>query len=212
MYLHGVADNRASGSGVLERFQKMGFDVVAYDSRAHGESGGNAATYGFYEKEDLQRVVSSFKPGPVFLIGSSLGAAVALQTAALEPRISGVVAAESFADFRTVVNERAPWVFSRNAVAKSIYLAENEAGFQIDAVSPETAARSIRVPVLLIHGEADSATPPHHSRRIFNALEGHKRLILVPNAEHNESLRGDVWKDIADWIDTIASGNLPLSQ
>lgn len=43
IYLHGVADNRSSGAGVLERFRKRGFDVIAYDIRAHGASGGNAA-------------------------------------------------------------------------------------------------------------------------------------------------------------------------
>ncbi|RYD40231.1 MAG: hypothetical protein EOP83_35575, partial [Verrucomicrobiaceae bacterium] len=46
IYLHGVADNRASGAGVMQRFQKHGFEVIAYDSRAHGESGGNSCTYG----------------------------------------------------------------------------------------------------------------------------------------------------------------------
>ncbi len=55
VYLHGVADNRASGAGVIKRFQKRGFDVVAYDSRAHGESGGDACTYGYFEKEDIER-------------------------------------------------------------------------------------------------------------------------------------------------------------
>jgi pimeloyl-ACP methyl ester carboxylesterase len=38
IYLHGIADNRTSGAGVVERFVNRGFDVIAYDSRAHGES------------------------------------------------------------------------------------------------------------------------------------------------------------------------------
>ena len=86
IYLHGVADNRASGAGVIERFRKRGFDVVAYDSRAHGESDGDACTYGFYEKQDLRRVLDSVGVGPIVLVGCSLGAAVALQLAADEPR------------------------------------------------------------------------------------------------------------------------------
>jgi pimeloyl-ACP methyl ester carboxylesterase len=44
VYLHGIADNRASAGGVIDRFGKRGFDVVAYDSRAHGESAGDACT------------------------------------------------------------------------------------------------------------------------------------------------------------------------
>lgn len=41
IYLHGVADNRGSATGVVERFAPRGFDVVAYDSRSHGASEGD---------------------------------------------------------------------------------------------------------------------------------------------------------------------------
>ena len=202
IYLHGVADNRVSGQGIIERFQKRGFDVLAYDSRAHGESGGAACTYGFHEKEDLRRVLDTLKPGPVILIGSSLGGAVALQTAAIDPRVTAVVAAEVFSDFRTVATERAPFVFTPGMIEKAFRLAEEQAHFKVDEVSPMAAAKNIKVPVLLIHGEADTDTPPAHSQRIHDALVGTKRLLLVPGARHNESLSAnETWDQIAEWID-----------
>jgi|GEM_PF-1589722 len=207
IYLHGAADNRASGAGVIERFLKRGFDVVAYDSRAHGESGGHGSTYGFFEKEDLRRVMDTLDPGPIVLVGSSLGAAVALQAAACDRRISAVVAAESFSDLRTVVTERAPFFFTAAIIGKSIQLAEKLGNFQMDAVSPECAARAITAPVLLIHGAADADTLPDHSHRVFAALAGPKRLILVPGAGHSESLRGNVWEEIEGWIDTVLSAS-----
>src|SRR5687767_10910697 len=40
VYLHGIADNRRSGIGIAQRFTPQGYDVLAYDARAHGESGG----------------------------------------------------------------------------------------------------------------------------------------------------------------------------
>jgi uncharacterized protein len=205
IYLHGFADNRASGAGVMERFRRRGFDVVAYDSRAHGESGGGASTYGFHEKEDLRRVLDTLEPGPVVLIGASLGAAVALQAAAVDPRISAVVAAETFSDLRTVVTERAPFFFAGDTVNNAIKLAGEKGSFQIDEVSPAMAARRIAVPVLLIHGASDTATPPDHSRRVFENLAGPKRMIIVAGAGHNESLRGKTWDEIERWIDTVAS-------
>lgn len=82
VYLHGVADNRASGVGTIARFLRRGFEVVTYDSRAHGGSGGEACTYGFFEKDDLKLVIDTVRRLPVVLIGTSLGAAVALQHAA----------------------------------------------------------------------------------------------------------------------------------
>ena len=65
------------------------------------------------------------------------------------------------------------------------------------------AAAEIKSPVLLIHGAADWDTPPAHSQRVLAALAGPKRLILVPGAGHNESLRGAVWDEIERWLDGV---------
>ena len=62
---------------------------VAYDSRAHGESEGDVCTYGFFEKRDLHQVLDSIGPGPIALVGTSRGAAVALQEAAEDARVAG---------------------------------------------------------------------------------------------------------------------------
>src|SRR5512133_728363 len=59
VYLHGIADNRASGTWIAEQLVPRGFDVHAYDSRAHGESGGDACTYGVHEKRDLVRALDA---------------------------------------------------------------------------------------------------------------------------------------------------------
>jgi pimeloyl-ACP methyl ester carboxylesterase len=203
VYLHGIADNRSSGTGVIERFGARGFDTVTYDSRGHGESDGDICTYGFFEKEDLRRVVDTLGPGPIVLIGTSLGAAVALQHAARDSRVAAVVAVESFSDLRTVATERAPFVFTPGLLERAFTLAEQQGQFRIAAVSPEIAARSIQRPVLVIHGAADVETPPAHAQRVFAALAGPKRLILVPGAPHNGSLRGEIWIEIERWLDDV---------
>jgi pimeloyl-ACP methyl ester carboxylesterase len=207
VYLHGIADNRASGSGIIDRFVPRGFDVVVYDSRAHGESGGEACTYGVLEKVDLSRVLDQLDPAPVVAIGTSLGGAVALQAAADDSRIAAVVAAETFSDLRTVVTERAPFFFSRRAVAGALERAGRDGQFDTDAASPAAAARRIRNPVFLVHGADDHETSPDHSRRIFTALTGPKRLVIVPGATHNTSLHGNIWLEIEAWINNA----LPLA-
>lgn len=201
VYMHGVADNRTSSVGVIDRFVERDYEVVAYDSRAHGESGGTACTYGFREKGDLRRVLDQLEPGPVALIGTSLGAAVALQTAAEDSRVATVVAAETFSDLRTIVADRAPFFFTQGAIARAFQRAEREGRFVVSEVSPLAAAARVRVPVLLVHGGRDVDTPAYHSRRVFAALPGPKRLVIVPEAAHNTSLHGDVWQEIEDWID-----------
>lgn len=203
VYLHGIADNRTSAAGVIDRFGGRGFDVVAYDSRAHGESDGDVCTYGFFEKRDLHRVLDTVGPGPIVLVGTSLGAAVALQEAAEDTRVTAVVAAETYSDLRTVATERAPFFFTSGVIGRAFQLAEERGRFQVDAVSPVVAAARIKIPVLLLHGADDTATPPAHSERVLAALRGPKRLILVPGAGHNESLGGKAWTEIERWLEGV---------
>jgi uncharacterized protein len=199
--LHGVADNRRGAAGLVSRFGKQGLAVAAYDSRGHGESDGEFCTYGFHEKEDLRRVIATVPPGPVILFGTSLGGAVALQAAAGEPRVSGVVAAETFSDLATVVRDRAPRITPGFLLKRAFRIAGDRGDFDVEAVSPVRAAASIRVPVLLIHGAEDRDTGPDHSRRIYAALAGEKRLIVVPGAGHGQSLGGpDVWREIEQFV------------
>lgn len=180
IYLHGSADNRTSGLHVAERYAARGFDVLLYDSRAHGESDGDSCTYGYYEKDDLRRAMDDVQVRPIVVIGVSLGGAVALQAAAVDQRISTVVAVSTFSDLRTVATERAPSFASKENIEQAFRLAETTAHFRVDDVSPVAIAKDIPVPVLLIHGQNDRETPPAHSQRVFAALRGPKRLIVVP--------------------------------
>src|SRR4030095_9338688 len=75
-------------------------------------------------KDDLRRVLDSLDPGPVVLMGSSLGAAVALQEAADDRRVTVVVAAETFSDLRTIARERAPFFFTSSIITREFRLAE----------------------------------------------------------------------------------------
>jgi pimeloyl-ACP methyl ester carboxylesterase len=108
---------------------------------------------------DLRRVLNTFEPGPIVLVGTSLGAAVALQEAAEDRRVSAVVAAETFSDLRTVAVERAPFFFTPTMIRRAFQLAGQRGHFEIDAVSPAIAAGEIKVLVLLVHGEADTDSP-----------------------------------------------------
>ena len=212
IYLHGTADNRGSSVGIIRRFTAGGFDVVAYDSRRHGASEGEFCTYGYFEKLDLRRVIDTLPSQPVILFGTSLGAGVALQEASDDRRVFGVIAVEVFSDLRTVARERAPFFLTRGTIRRAFRIAEARGHFEVDDVSPVASAQSITAPVLLIHGARDRDTPPAHSQRVFDALNGPKRLILVQGAGHNQSLADPaVWKDVDAWIElalAAASGTM----
>jgi pimeloyl-ACP methyl ester carboxylesterase len=144
------------------------------------------------------------------LFGSSLGAAVALQAAAIEPRVRGVIAQSTFSDLDAIAQDRRPWIATAAEVEGALALAEQRGRFRVAGVSPRTAATHLRMPVLLIHGDADTETRPEHSRRVFDALAGPKRLILVAGAGHNDVLAREwVWVEIERWLARIGPASPP---
>lgn len=203
VYLHGIGDNRDSSTGVIDRFVRRGFTVVVYDSRGHGRSAGEGCTYGFFEKQDLRRVLDQAAIDRAIAIGHSLGGAVALQAAAIDPRIIGVVSVSTFADLRSIATERAPFVFTPALIDAAFMRAEHAAHFIVDEASPLKAAARIGVPVFIIHGAVDRGTRATHSERVFAALREPKRLLIVPNAGHNDVLGKNIWPEIESWIDAL---------
>jgi pimeloyl-ACP methyl ester carboxylesterase len=204
VYLHGIADNRRSGLGVAQRFGPKGYDVLVYDSRGHGASDGDTCTYGVYEAADLSRALDAVGARRAVLFGSSLGAAVALQAAARDPRVSGVIAQSSFCDLEAIARYRAPFIASRSEVDQALALAGARGRFQVAEASPRMAAARVHVPVLLLHGMDDRETPPDHSRQIFAALTGPRQLLLVPGAGHNDVLaRESSWSAIERWLQAL---------
>jgi len=209
VYLHGVADNRGSSTGIAAHFVPLGFDVASYDSRAHGDSEGEFCTYGYYEKTDLARVLDRLDQPPFIVMGTSLGAAVALQAAADDRRIVGVISIASFSDLRTAAVERAPFFASRGNIEEAFRIAEETAHFRVADASPLAVAPRIAVPVLLIHGDHDQETPYAHSERILAALTGPKRLLTIRGGGHREGLRAESWREVDAWVEGVVRAASP---
>lgn|SRR5574341_1619719 len=205
VYLHGSADNRDSGNWIAERLVPKGFDVLAYDGRAHGDSTGGACTYGVLEKQDLRRALHQLGVRRAILIGGSLGAAVALQAAPDDPRIIAVVAASTFSDLETIARDRTPITMRDSQIRDAFSLVEAQAGFRVADASPLRAAGRIKVPVLIIHGADDVETSPEHSKRVYAALAGPKTLRIVEKAGHDGPL-SMVWGEVEKWIEEVAVG------
>jgi len=196
VYLHGVGDNRISGLPIAKSLHDHGYNVCLYDSRRHGESGGRFCTYGYLEKLDIAEVINelerSYTPtlGRVGLFGVSMGAAVALQSAAIDPRIVAVVAEGCFTDLQTISLDhqrriiKLRWEFLGNLVMKR---AERIAGFDCSTVSPLKTLGRIRVPVLFVHGTRDSVINPRYSEILYRSANEPKELYYIGNAYHNNT-------------------------
>lgn len=195
--LHGLSDNRLGMIGYAELLLRHGFSVLLPDARAHGASGGQLATYGLLESDDIRRWFDWFQqnqhPDCIFGLAESMGAAQFLQSLQSEPRFCAVVAESPFSTFREIAYDRVgqvfhtgPWLgrtILRPVVEVAFGYARWKYKLNFEQVSPEGALVGTRVPVLLIHGENDSNIPVRHSRRIL-ARDPAVTLWEVPNADH----------------------------
>lgn len=200
LLFHGVSDNRSGTLGHAEFLLRHGYSVVMMDSRAHGASAGDMATYGWKERNDTVAIVdalySTESVRRLYALGVSMGAAIALQSAAVEPRIEGVIAENPFADLREVSYDygglrfspflgktlfRPATIFGMDAMARA-------GGFDPDTVSPENGVAARPFPVLLICGTRDHTIPCRHAERIYKAATGPKDLWVVEGAEHASAL------------------------
>jgi pimeloyl-ACP methyl ester carboxylesterase len=212
LLFHGVADNRIGVVSQSEFLLRAGYSVVMMDARAHGASEGTIATYGWLERNDTRAIIdallhsesstsltsstSSTSFSHVFALGESMGAGIALQSAAADPRIEAVVAEASFANLREASYDyaglrRSPlfgMTVFRPFSWTLLYRGEELTGFPIAEVSPEKAVASRPFPMLLICDEKDEALPCRHTRRIYAAARGPKQLWEVPGAFHTAAL------------------------
>lgn len=196
LLFHGVADNRAGELGQAEFILSAGYGVVMMDSRAHGESEGALATYGWKERDDVRAIVDALKQHVrvrcIFAFGVSMGASIALQAAAVEPRIAGVVAESPFSDIREAAYDYAgfhysPWLgrtLFRPAVEAGLFAAGREAGFSASKISPVQAVRDRAFPILLIADGLDRTLPLRHAQLIYDSATGPRQLWIVPMAGH----------------------------
>jgi alpha-beta hydrolase superfamily lysophospholipase len=200
LLFHGVSDNRSGNLGHAEFLVRHGYSMVMMDSRAHGESGGPMATYGWKERYDTVAISNalygSVNVRHLYALGVSMGAAIALQSAAVEPRIAAVTAEDPFANLREVSYDHAGLYVSpvlgktlfRPATTFALDAMKRVGGFDPDQVSPEKAAAQRPFPVLLICGTRDHRIPCRHAQAIYEAATGPKEMWIVQSAGHASAL------------------------
>jgi len=211
LLLHGVADNRQGVLGYAPMFLEAGYAVLLPDSRAHGESGGDHATYGLLESDDVRRwwqwaseremnLDGKSSRGCTYLLGESMGAAIALE-AATAPDVCAVVAEAPFETFREIGYERVAQGLRTSVgvshatawplINAAFVYARLRYGLRFDDASPERRLADSHVPALLISGLADNNIPTRHSERIMQFAGANSELWRVPGAGHTAAVSVD---------------------
>lgn len=183
-----------SGGHALAR--KMGFNTLVVDQRAHGESEGRVISFGVNERLDCQKWVqyAAARFGsdtPILLSGLSMGAATVLMASELElPENIVCIMADSPYSAPGAIIEKVckdmhfPAVLCRPFIHLGALLYGH---FRLGACSATDAVKSAKVPILLIHGEADHFVPCGMTNEIKAAGSSRIEAYTFPGAGHGLS-------------------------
>lgn len=197
--VHGYGFSLFGSMKYVPIFRRLGFNVLVYDHRYHGLSGGSNTTFGALEKEDLKQMIGWVKDkvGPKSLVGThgeSLGGATALMEGADDSLVDFIISDCAYARmdielaYRLKVEYRLPAfpvIYIASVLNRFI------TGYFFDQVSPMASAMSIQVPTMLIHGTNDTYTPSVQGDMIYDCLTCPKTFYKVQGAGHAKSLNQD---------------------
>lgn len=170
---HGNAGHVADRARWLRFFQKEArISVFLYDYRGYGKSEGIPTVAGILQDAQAARAtlreLADVENDEMFLMGESLGGAVATQLAA-EASPRGLILQSTFSSMRDVADIHYPRVSWMVPAQK---------------LNSEAIIGRYRGPLLLSHGTADQIIPPRLGKKLFQAANDPKVFLEIPRAGH----------------------------
>lgn len=193
VWSHGNGGNIAGRADVLLALAARGLNVVAYDYRGYGKSGGRPHEAGVYL--DAQAAYDSERRRGVpaarlICFGESLGGCVSIDLALRRP-CAGVAVVSTFTRMRDV---------GRHHFGPLAFLV----GSQFDTLA---RIRKLSVPIFIAHGDRDEVVPFALGERLFAAANRPKHFFRAAGAQHNDVFASPGLIDaIAEFAHTATAG------
>lgn len=205
--LHPLLCSKIWFLGLAEELAGRGFDAATVDLRAHGRSGGKFFTWGAKEKHDVKAVVDSLLADgsisePLYVCGASAGGCVAAQYAAIDPRCRGALLLAAPAGFRKIAR-RIMMLRTNAEYTAAVARAAELARFDPDDADAVAAAAQFAGSVRVVHGMLDLVVPYEHSREIFEAAPGPKKMVPQFFHGHAPEIGRNQW--VADEIEALTT-------
>lgn len=167
------------------------FNLLFFDFRYHGESGGSYTTIGGKEVNDLLGAIDYLKSRGIKrigLFGFSMGGAVALMSLEKTQAVQAVVSESSYArlDWMALELYKPTFVLKWPLLQLTQFWSRLFLGMDLVEVSPVDKVRGTQVPILLMHSKADEMIPFSHALKLQEALRDNPnaQFIFRDNALH----------------------------
>ena len=187
-------------SGGSELSFQMEHNLLLVDQRAHGQSDGRTISFGILERQDLlcwvDYAIQRFGMDVnIFLYGVSMGGATVLMASELNlpSNVKGIIADCPYDNPLDVILHVGKSTPFPQALIKpfAILGAKIYGGFDLLETTAAQAVKNAGVPILIIHGEADTYVPCHMSEAAANANPAMVHRHTFPNAPHGISYLTD---------------------
>ncbi len=202
---HGWTSNWAGMLRYAQAVQPCGCDMLLYDHRAHGQSGGTYPTGGIRESEDLIAVThwlqhnKNYELDQIAWLGASWGAATALQAGAADTDVAFIIADSPFEDWYAAISERAVEQYgdAAHTLLRAVMQIVNwRSGIDYHDASALSAADDIDEPVLLIHSAGDQET---HSAQSIHIAERLNDRSVFHHTQWGNDHTADVRNNMVDY-------------
>ena len=210
---HGYGSRAVNSGPFLHKFYLEGFNVLAPDSRGHGESEGTYTTMGYLERFDILKwiayIIDNDAEAQIVLYGISMGAATVMYTVG-EKLPENVKCAIEDCGYSSLMKQyRYECSHTFHIPSFPLLQFSNLASivklkFNFNKADTRLTLNRCKVPMLFIHGTADTFVPFDNLQINYDACRSEKEMLVVESATHARSSSFEperYWNTVFQFID-----------
>ncbi|TFJ92027.1 alpha/beta hydrolase [Lentibacillus salicampi] len=194
---HGYLGN-AMDMGLFGQYyyEQKGYNIFTADARGHGESGGDYIGFGWHDRFDyvdwIDRIIETYGDDTeIILHGISMGAATVLMTAGedLPDNVKAVIADSPYTSVHDLFAYQMDRMFNLPSfpfLPSTSVVTQMRAGYSLKEASALDQVKQAEVPILYIHGNADTFVPTSMSKTLYENTKSDAELMIVDGANHGE--------------------------
>lgn len=192
LIVHGYGQFYKEMAPFAKMFFDKNFNILAVESRGHGQSSGDVG-FGFFDGKDVclwaKFLKEKHQDDKVVLFGISMGATAVCAASGedLPNNVVAIVEDSGYANAKEEIsfNLKKFGIFKNLMTKHLLSFSKRVCQFDLEKADVCDAVKKTKVPILFIHGTADEIVPVENAQKLYNATDnGFREIYLVEGAMH----------------------------